>query len=207
MKRESCTRVFRPLNRGGSLCVDLCFDPIHYPYSVVSHCQLAKVITVSGSESKPLEVWVAEDSPFYRLVVEEAIEEISKVTDFPISLTVFERFGDIREALQTAMQTGTGLPTAVLSDLHFPDNAHDDIQDILNFYGEYACLVPVSFMSCNPDSLVQAERLAKLNRDALLPAQFLRKDTSDTMSHLVKTIHAMVFAPRNCTNNNATSLA
>lgn len=165
------------------------------------------MITVSESESKPLEVWVAEDSPFYRLVVEEAIEEISKVTDFPISLTVFERFGDIREAFEAIMQRGAVLPAAVLSDLHFPDNAHDDIQDILNFYGTYVHLVPVSFMSCNPDSLVEAERLAKNNRDALLPAKFLRKDTSDTMSHLVKTIHAMVFAPRNCPSHNATSLA
>jgi hypothetical protein len=168
---------------------------------------MARVITVSGSESKPLEVWVAEDSPFYRLVVEEAIEEISKVTDFPISLTVFERFGDIREAFQLAVTSGAGLPAAVLSDLHFPDNAHDDIQDILNFYGAYVHLVPVSFMSCNPDSLVQAERLAKGNRDALFPAQFLRKDTSDTMSHLVKTIHSMVFAPRNFSRSSITSLA
>ena len=39
-----------------------------------------QVNVVSESESKPLEVWVAEDSPFYRLVVEEAIEEIAKVT-------------------------------------------------------------------------------------------------------------------------------
>lgn len=162
---------------------------------------------MSGSESKPLEVWVAEDSPFYRLVVEEAVEEISKVTVFPISLTVFERFGDIREAFETVLQSGADLPVAVLSDLHFPDNAHDEIQDILNFYGAYVHLVPVSFMSCNPDSLIQAERLAKLNRDCLLPAQFLRKDTPDTMSHLVKTIHAMVFAPRYSISNNATSLA
>lgn len=165
------------------------------------------MITVSESESKPLEVWVAEDSPFYRLVVEEAIEEISKVTDFPISLTVFERFGDIRDAFEAVMQRGAVLPAAVLSDLHFPDNAYDDIQDILNFYGAYVHLVPVSFMSCNPDSLVEAERLAKYNRHALLPAKFLRKDTSDTMSHLVKTIHAMVFAPRNCLSHNAASLA
>jgi hypothetical protein len=68
------------------------------------------VITVSGSESKPLEVWVAEDSPFYRLVVEEAIEEISKVTDLTISLTVFERFSDIREAFHLATQSGACLP-------------------------------------------------------------------------------------------------
>jgi len=154
-----------------------------------------------------LEVWVAEDSPFYRLVVEEAIEEISKVTDFPISLTVFERFGDIRDAFQQALNSGTGLPTAVLSDLHFPDNAHDDLQDILNFYGAYIHLVPVSYMSCNPDSLMQAERLVNGGQDFLLQPRFLRKDTSDTMSHLVKTIHAMVFAPRNNTNSKVISLA
>jgi len=165
------------------------------------------VITVSGSESKPLEVWVAEDSPFYRLVVEEAIEEISKVTDLTISLTVFERFSDIREAFHLATQSGACLPAAVLSDLHFPDNAHDGIQDILTFYGAYVHLVPVSYMSCNPDSLVLAERLAKRHGETLLQARFLRKDTSDTMSHLVKTIHAMVFAPRNCTSNNAASVA
>lgn len=162
---------------------------------------------MSGSESKPLEVWVAEDSPFYRLVVEEAIEEIIKVTDLPISLTVFERFGDIRNAFGNASQGMGALPAAVLSDLHFPDNAHDDIQDILDFYGAFVHLVPVSYMSCNPDSLVQAERLARCNPEALFQARFLRKDTSDTMSHLVKTIHAMVFAPRSCARNNVTSLA
>ena len=162
---------------------------------------------MSGSESKPLEVWVAEDSPFYRLVVEEAIEEISKVTDLPISLTVFERFGDIRDALQFALTNNTGLPTAVLSDLHFPDNAHDDLQDILNFYSAYIHLVPVSYMSCNPDSLMQAERLATGRQDGVLRPRFLRKDTSETMSHLVKTIHAMVFAPRNSTHSKAISLA
>ena len=51
--------------------------------------QMSQVNIVSESGLKPLEVWVAEDSPFYRLVVEEAIEEIEKVTDVPISLTVF----------------------------------------------------------------------------------------------------------------------
>ncbi len=61
-----------------------------------------QVNVVSESESKPLEVWVAEDSPFYRLVVEEAIEEIAKVTYLSISLTVFERFGDIRAAFNQA---------------------------------------------------------------------------------------------------------
>ena len=74
-----------------------------------------QVNVVSESESKPLEVWVAEDSPFYRLVVEEAIEEIAKVTYLSISLTVFERFGDIRAAFNQAERGLRPLPSAVLS--------------------------------------------------------------------------------------------
>ncbi|VWX34958.1 conserved hypothetical protein [Limnobacter sp. 130] len=155
-----------------------------------------QVNVVSESESKPLEVWVAEDSPFYRLVVEEAIEEIAKVTYLSISLTVFERFGDIRAAFDQAERGLRSLPSAVLSDLHFPDNAHDDLQDILVFYSRYVHAVPVSYMSCNLESLELAESLAENRSDALQQARFLRKDTAETMTNLVKTIHAMVFAPR-----------
>jgi hypothetical protein len=154
------------------------------------------VNVVSESESKPLEVWVAEDSPFYRLVVEEAIEEIAKVTHLSISLTVFERLGDVRAAFGQADRGLRPLPSAVLSDLHFPDNSHEDLQDILVFYSRYEHQVPVSYMSCNLESLEQAERLSEQRSDALRPAAFLRKDTADTVINLVRTIHAMVFAPR-----------
>lgn len=157
---------------------------------------IGQVIVVSESGSKLLEVWVAEDSPFYRLVVEEAIEEIAKVTYFSISLTVFERFGDIRQAFEDVEQGLRALPAAVLSDLHFPDNAHDDLQDILAFYSRYVHVVPVSYMSCNLESLELAESLAEHRSDALQRARFLRKDTSSTMTNLVKTVHSMVFAPR-----------
>ncbi|HEX4843844.1 MAG TPA: hypothetical protein VFV57_09230 [Limnobacter sp.] len=151
---------------------------------------------MSNSTSKPLDVWVAEDSPFYRLVVEEAIEEIAKVTHFQISLTVFERFGEICGAFEEAEQGRREYPAAVLSDLHFPDNAHDDIGDILKFYGAHVHRVPVSYMSCNLESLEQAERLFQHRPDALQRARFLRKDTAETMANLVKTIHAMIFLPR-----------
>lgn len=161
---------------------------------------------VSDSTSTPLEIWVAEDSPFYRLVVEEAIEEISKVTYLPISLTVFERFGDIRDAFEQAALGHQALPAAVLSDLHFPDNAYDDLQDILSFYGRYLHLVPVSYMSCNAESLRLAQSVAENRPDALQPARFLRKDTAETMTNLVKTIHAMVFAPRVYALSMGTSL-
>lgn len=154
-----------------------------------------------------MEVWVAEDSPFYRLVVEEAIEEIAKITYHPISLTVFERFGDICKALSEAEQGHQPFPAAVLSDLHFPDNAYDDLQDILSFYGRYVHLVPVSYMSCNADSLKSAQAIAEHRADALQTARFLRKDTAETMTNLVKTIHAMVFTPRVQTMRVGTSLA
>lgn len=164
------------------------------------------VSKVSESGSTPLEIWVAEDSPFYRLVVEEAIEEISKVTHFPISLTVFERFGDIRNAFEQAELGHQPLPAAVLSDLHFPDNAHDDLQDIISFYGRYLHQVPVSYMSCNPESLKLAQSVAEHRPDALQSPRFLRKDTAETMTNLVKTIHAMVFAPRFHAMSMGTSL-
>lgn len=155
-----------------------------------------QVNAVSESESKPLEVWVAEDSPFYRLVVEEAIEEMAKVTHLPISLTVFERFGDIRAAFDQAEHGLRPSPSAVLSDLHFPDNAHEDLKDILVFYSRYVHLVPVSYMSCNPESLQLAKAFVEQRSELLQPARFLRKDTAETMTNLVKTIHSMVFAPR-----------
>lgn len=148
------------------------------------------------SESKPLEVWVAEDSPFYRLVVEEAIEEIAKVTSLPVSLTVFESFGDVRAAFDQVERGLRALPSAMLSDLHFPDNAHEDLQDILVFFSRYVHAVPVSYMSCNLESLRLAESLIEHRSNALQYARFLRKDTAETMSTLVKTIHAMVFTPR-----------
>jgi hypothetical protein len=157
---------------------------------------LGQVNVVSESESKPLEVWVAEDSPFYRLVVEEAIEEIVKVTYLPISLTVFERFGDVRTAFDQAERGMRSMPSAVLSDLHFPDNAHEDLQDILVFYSRYVHAVPVSYMSCNLESLELAESLSEQRSDALQAPRFLRKDTADTVTNLVRTIHAMVFVPR-----------
>ncbi|WP_370264346.1 hypothetical protein [Limnobacter sp.] len=151
---------------------------------------------MSESLFEPLEVWVAEDSPFYRLVVEEAIEEITKVTHYPISLTVFERFGEICDAFKEADSGRRAYPAAVLSDLHFPDNAIDGIEDILSFYTDHVHRVPVSYMSCNLESLERAERLVQYRSDALQRARFLRKDTAETMTNLVKTIHAMVFTPR-----------
>jgi CheY-like chemotaxis protein len=151
---------------------------------------------VSESGLKPLEVWVAEDSPFYRLVVEEAIEEIAKVTDVPISLTVFERFGDIGQAFALAQRGGGKFPSAVLSDLHFPDCAHDDLQDILLFYSRYTHLLPVSYMSCNLESLELAEKMVAGRTDMVQKPRFLRKDTAETMSSLVKTIHSMLFTAR-----------
>jgi hypothetical protein len=51
-------------------------------------------------------------------------------------------------------------------------------------------------MSCNLESLELAESLTEHRSDALQKARFLRKDTSSTMTNLVKTIHCMVFAPR-----------
>ncbi|MCR2747367.1 hypothetical protein [Limnobacter parvus] len=162
---------------------------------------------MSESMSAPLEIWVAEDSPFYRLVVEEAIEEIAKVTYVPISLTVFERFGDIRDAFEQAEQGNQALPAAVLSDLHFPDNAYDDLQDIVAFYDRYLHLVPVSYMSCNPESLKTAQAFALSRLDSIQSARFLRKDTADTMANLVKTIHAMVFTPRAQVLSVGTTLA
>ncbi len=133
---------------------------------------LGQVNVVSESESKPLEVWVAEDSPFYRLVVEEAIEEIVKVTYLPISLTVFERFGDVRTAFDQAERGMRSMPSAVLSDLHFPDNAHEDLQDILVFYSRYVHAVPVSYMSCNRESLELAESHSEQRSDALQAPRF-----------------------------------
>ncbi len=157
---------------------------------------MGQVNIVSESGLKPLEVWVAEDSPFYRLVVEEAIEEIAKVTDVPISLTVFERFGDIGQAFALAQRGGGKFPSAVLSDLHFPDCTHDDLQDILLFYTRYSHLVPVSYMSCNLESLEMAEKLVSGQVDWVQKPRFLRKDTAETMSSLVKTIHSMLFTAR-----------
>lgn len=162
---------------------------------------------MSNSTLKPLEVWVAEDSPFYRLVVEEAIEEIAKVTHFQISLTVFERFGEVCRAFEEAELGHREYPSAVLSDLHFPDNSHDDIDDILRFYGAHVHRVPVSYMSCNVESLEEAERLIQHRPDALQRARFLRKDTAETMANLVKTIHAMIFSPRKHSAMKATNPA
>lgn len=160
---------------------------------------MGRVNIVSESGLKPLEVWVAEDSPFYRLVVEEAIEEIAKVTDVPISLTVFERFGDIGQAFALAQRGGGKFPCAVLSDLHFPDCAHDDLQDILLFFSRYTHLVPVSYMSCNLESLEMAEKIVASHTNLVQKPRFLRKDTAETMGSLVKTIHSMLFMARTVT--------
>lgn len=153
-----------------------------------------------------MEVWVAEDSPFYRLVVEEAIEEISRVTCFPIELTVFERFGDICKAFDEAEKGNRHLPIAVLSDLHFPDNPNNDLHDILAFYSRYVHAVPVSYMSSNPASLKLAESLSG-HSDVVQSPEFLRKDTTETMINLVKAIHAMVFTPRGRTFASHPTLA
>lgn len=161
---------------------------------------IGRVNRVNMSKSKSLEVWVAEDSPFYKLIVEEAVEEIAKVTDQLILLTVFERFGDIRSAFEEAEQGHRQWPLAVLSDLHFPDNSQDDLEDLLVFYSRYTQHIPLSFMSCNFESLELAKKLTQdliqNQSDTLLPIKFLRKDTADTMNNLIRTIHDMVFPPR-----------
>ncbi|HEY1059768.1 MAG TPA: hypothetical protein VGE55_13645 [Limnobacter sp.] len=143
-----------------------------------------------------LEVWVAEDSPFYRLVVEEALEEIARVTDLQLELRIFERFSDIQVALKLAQRGECECPAAVLSDLHFPDSAPSELPALFEFFARYCSDIPLSYMSCNSDSLMQAQRWFDQTHAEHRPIRFLRKDTDQTTHMLVKALHAMVFEPR-----------
>lgn len=138
-------------------------------------------------------LWVVEDSPYFRMVILDAIDDVLRVGHLEFDVVYIDRFTELKKMLQNLGENNDSAPIGILADLHFPDCDFKQASEMHAFYKPYFNVTQLSFMSCNPEKLHALRQLHEDGEFGGKPVRFIEKEGKHFMKNVTRVVHSMVY--------------